>query len=147
MTISIPLPGNWEKTTLENICEILDHKRIPINATERAERQKGKADNELFPYFGATGQVGVIDDYLFDGDYILVGEDGAPFLDPFKNKAYLVNGKFWVNNHAHILKACASRKYLHYYLNFVDYSEFVTGTTRLKLNQAKLKKFPFYSLH
>ena len=71
-----------------------------------------------------------------------MGEDGAPFNDPFKVKSYLVDGKFWVNNHAHILKSAIPHKYLCHYLNQIDYSGYVTGTTRLKLTQTALKRIP-----
>ena len=136
------IPGNWTQPVLEKVCEILDSNRIPVNNNERSERIEGKSDNELYPYYGATGQVGVIDDYIFEDESILLGEDGAPFLDPFKEKAYLVNGKYWVNNHAHILKAYTNNKYLCHYLNQIDYSGHVTGTTRLKLTQGALKRIP-----
>lgn len=136
------LPSNWASTTLDETCEILDSQRIPVNNSERLKRTVGVRAEELYPYYGATGQVGVIDDYLFSGEHVLLGEDGAPFLDPFKDKAYLVGGKFWVNNHAHILKAHVSNKYLTYFLNQLGYSDHVTGTTRLKLTQAALKKIP-----
>ena len=136
------LPRGWLQTKLGEVCEILDSQRIPINSDERAKRIIGKSKNELFPYYGATGLVGYIDDFLFDGEYVLLGEDGAPFLESYKDKAYLVKGKFWVNNHAHILDALFSKKYLCHYLNQIDYREFVTGTTRLKLNQASMKEIP-----
>lgn len=82
---------------------ILDSKRKPINKTERANK-KIEAKN-LYPYYGATGLVDYIDDYLIDGEFVLVGEDGAPFLNKNKDKAYIVKGKIWVNNHAHILSS------------------------------------------
>ena len=136
MTVS---PNNWVTTDLESIAEILDYKRVPINSKERQKRKENKRLNELYPYYGATGQVDYIDDYLFDGEYVLLGEDGAPFLDPLKNKAYIVSGKFWVNNHAHILKGYISNKYLCFYLNQYNFIGHVTGTTRLKLNQSSMK--------
>jgi type I restriction enzyme, S subunit len=136
------LPENWEIAKLDDVCEILDRQRIPVNIKDRQSRISGKDKSLLFPYYGATGQVGWIDDYIFDGEYILLGEDGAPFLEVFKNKAYIVNGKFWVNNHAHILKSYSSNRYLCHYLNQLDYRYFVTGTTRLKLNQAAMKQIP-----
>jgi len=136
------LPKNWVLVKLDNICEILDRQRIPVNVRDRDDRIAGKDKNQLFPYYGATGQVGWIDDYLFEGEHILLGEDGAPFLDAFKDKAYIVNGRFWVNNHAHILKSYGSNKLLCHYLNQLDYGYFVTGTTRLKLNQASMKQIP-----
>ena len=92
------LPDGWVETNLETCVEILDSKRIPINSRERQQRLGN------IPYYGATGQVGTIDDYLFDEELVLLGEDGAPFFDSFKNKAYLINDKSWVNNHAHVLK-------------------------------------------
>ena len=78
------LPKNWVLVKLDNICEILDRQRIPVNVRDRDDRIAGKDKNQLFPYYGATGQVGWIDDYLFEGEHILLGEDGAPFLDAFK---------------------------------------------------------------
>jgi len=133
------LPHGWEVVPLQDVCEILDSMRIPVNVSERNTRIEGKNLDELYPYYGATGQVGWIDDFIFNGDFVLIGEDGAPFLDPFKEKAYVAKGKFWVNNHAHIVKAYVSNNFLKYYLNQVDYSDHVTGTTRLKLNQSKLR--------
>ena len=133
------LPINWINTDLESITEILDYKRVPINSEERQKRKENIRLSELYPYYGATGQVDYINDYLFDGEYVLLGEDGAPFLDPLKNKAYIVSGKFWVNNHAHILKGYISNKYLCFYLNQYNFIGHVTGTTRLKLNQSSMK--------
>ena len=94
----------------------------------------------MFPYYGATGQVGYIDDYITDGEYVLLGEDGAPFLSAFAEKAYIINGKTWVNNHAHILKSHTSNKFLCYYLNSFNFKGYVSGTTRLKLTQASMKQ-------
>jgi type I restriction enzyme S subunit len=134
------LPQGWKWVELENVVDILDKHRKPINSTERQSRIEGKNPNQLYPYYGATGQVGYIDNYLLDGDFLLLGEDGAPFFEPFKNVAYLVHGKIWVNNHAHVLKAHVSNAYLCYFLNQVDYHNYVTGTTRLKLNQSSMRK-------
>ncbi len=136
------LSKGWCWAKLEEVVEILDSFRKPINAEERTKRIQGKEKNELFPYYGATGQVGHIDSYLLEGEYVLLGEDGAPFLDFSRNKAYLVNGKVWVNNHAHILSSLISSPYLCHFLNQVDYHDFVTGITRLKLNQASMKNIP-----
>lgn len=130
---------NWDKKKLSEVCEILDKHREPINNTERNKRIEGKTNKELYPYYGATGQVGYIDDYLLDGEYVLLGEDGAPFLEAFRSPAYLVSGKIWVNNHAHVLKAKKSNKFLLYYLSQIDYRDYVSGTTRLKLTQTSMK--------
>ncbi len=99
-----------------------------------------REESELFPYYGATGQVGLIDGYVVDGEYVLLGEDGAPFLDYEKDIAYLVNGKCWVNNHAHILRSLLNNQFLLHYLNQFDFHGFVSGTTRLKLTQGSMRK-------
>lgn len=136
------MKDDWVETSLANACEILDNLRKPINSKERARRIQGKDENELYPYYGATGQVGLIDDYLTDGEFVLIGEDGAPFLDYSKNVAYKINGKTWVNNHAHILKSYFNNDFLLHFLNQIQYKDFVTGTTRLKLTQGALKRIP-----
>ena len=137
--------SNYPTYKLSEVADILDSFRKPINSTERTKRIQGKTENELYPYYGATGQVGLIDEYLTDGEYVLVGEDGAPFLEPFKNKSYIIRGKAWVNNHAHILsgkKDVLSNQYLNYFLNSFDYRNYVNGTTRLKLTQGNLTQIP-----
>ena len=131
------VPTNWCWTYLKNVSDCLDNFRKPINANERNARLGD------VPYYGATGQVGWIDDYLTNEELVLLGEDGAPFLDLLKNKAYLINGKAWVNNHAHILRSkfgTMGNRLLIEYLNSFDFTGFVTGTTRLKLTQASMNK-------
>lgn len=96
-----------------------------------------------YPYYGLTGLVGYIDDYILDREYVLSGEDAASFLDKNANKAYIINGKSWINNHAHILKSKSNNKYLMYYLNWFNYNKYVSGTTRLKLSQSNMKRIPF----
>lgn len=131
------VPANWCWTYLKNVSDCLDNFRKPINANERNARLGD------VPYYGATGQVGWIDAYLTNEELVLLGEDGAPFLDLLKNKAYLINGKAWVNNHAHILRSkfgTMGNRLLVEYLNNFDFTGFVTGTTRLKLTQASMNK-------
>ncbi len=95
-----PVPANWLWVRLiGGYSECLDSFRKPVNSTERAAREGD------IPYYGATGQVGWIDDYLTNENLVLVGEDGAPFFDYLRDKAYLIEGRAWVNNHAHILKS------------------------------------------
>jgi type I restriction enzyme S subunit len=135
-----PVPENWTWVYLiDGFAECLDHFRKPINAAERADRV-GRV-----PYYGATGQVGWIDEYLTDEHLVLVGEDGAPFLDKMKDKAYIISGPAWVNNHAHVLRSrfgeCGNIFLMHY-LNTFDYRGFVNGTTRLKLTQGSMRKIP-----
>lgn len=127
---------------LEQAADILDSYRKPVNNKERLNLIKGKPFDELFPYYGATGQVGWIDSFLTDGEYILLGEDGAPFLNPYAEKAYIIHGKTWVNNHAHILRSKTNNEFLCYYLNYFNYKNYVSGTTRLKLTQAQMRKIP-----
>lgn len=131
----------WER--LGNIAVCLDYKRRPVNARERQKRTAGKDVDELYPYYGATQQQGWIDDYLFNEELILLGEDGVPFFDPFRSKAYIIHGKTWVNNHAHVFKGILiSQPYLTYYLNVFDYSDRVVGATRAKLNQSRALDIP-----
>ncbi|GDX94555.1 hypothetical protein LBMAG47_02180 [Planctomycetia bacterium] len=133
------VPDTWSMCLLEDVVEVHDELRQPVNAEERSQRV-GE-----YPYYGATGQVGWIDDYLMDGEYILLGEDGAPFLDPTKPKAYRVEGKTWVNNHAHVLRGIEgllTNRFLLHALNCTDYREFANGTTRLKLTQGAMRRIP-----
>ena len=133
------LPDGWTICRLEQVADILDNLRKPINASERDSRIKNRQIDELYPYYGATGQVGLIDDYVVNGHYLLLGEDGAPFLDKNAIKAYSISGKSWVNNHAHILSPKIDLEFLQYSLNQIDYSEYVNGSTRLKLTQTDMR--------
>ena len=130
--------SGWPIAPLSTVVDVLDRFRVPVNASERDSRQGA------IPYFGATGQAGWIDAHLFDEELVLLGEDGAPFLDPARQKAYIVRGKSWVNNHAHVLRARAGHdaRFLKYQLDVVDYAPFVSGTTRLKLPQGAMKTIP-----
>ena len=123
------LPKGWAACRLEQVADILDNLRKPINASERDSRIKNRQIDELYPYYGATGQVGLIDDYLINGHYLLLGEDGAPFLDKNAIKAYSISGKSWVNNHAHILSPKIDFEFLQYSLNQIDR---VSSSTFLK---------------
>jgi len=132
-------PGHWQEARLGDIVNIRDSERVPVNARERAKRVGD------VPYYGATGQVGWIDGHLFDEPLVLLGEDGAPFFDSAKAKAYVISGKSWVNNHAHVLQALGGMPswFLKYQLDQVDYRPFVTGTTRPKLSQRPMRQIPF----
>lgn len=133
------LPQGWTTCQLRECAEVLDNLRVPVNSDERAKRQGS------VPYYGATCQVGWIDDYLFDEELLLIGEDGAPFFDKSKPIAYLIKGKSWVNNHAHVLRAKAevtSNLYLKWFLDNFDFNGYVNGTTRLKLTQGSMNEIP-----
>ncbi len=130
------LPEGWKWETIANLTENLDGKRIPLSREVRAGR-KGP-----YRYYGATEIVDHINDYIFDGEYLLIGEDGANLLSKSRPLAFLVDGKFWVNNHAHVLlaKKQTLNKYLCYYFNSLDLAPFVTGTAQPKLTQGNLNK-------
>gem|GEM_PF-4575009 len=133
------LPEGWTTLELRDCVDVLDSARVPVNSDERSTRQG------TVPYYGATGQVGWIDDYLFDEELLLIGEGGAPFFDKSRPIAYLINGKAWVNNHAHVLRANAgitTNAYLKYFLDQFDFHEYVNGTTRLKLSKGALNRIP-----
>lgn len=131
------LPPGWVEATLEDVADNLDSQRIPVNRAERAERVGA------VPYYGATGQVGWIDKPIFEEELCLVGEDGAPFLNRNKPKAYVIHGPSWVNNHAHVLRAVAgltTNRFLKYTLDITPYEPYVNGTTRLKLTKSALNR-------
>ncbi len=136
------IPKSWEFVVLNQVALNYDSHRKAVSASERRERNSRKKADDLYPYFGATGQAGWIDDYLLDEITILIGEDGAPFLDKLASKAYIVKGKYWVNNHAHVIKPLINATYLMDFFNSFDYTGFVNGTTRLKLTQTKLYSIP-----
>ena len=119
---------------LEDVCEILDSKRVPITAKDRVAGP--------YPYYGANGVQDYVADYIFDDELVLLAEDGGHFGSTDKPIAYRVTGKCWVNNHAHVLKAmdCIDIDYLCYSLMFRDVSDIVNGATRQKLTQADMRK-------
>ncbi len=141
--IPFPLPAGWAASQLGDVAVCLDYMREPINGTERDLRIAGKTQDELFPYYGATQQQGWIDDFIFDAELVLLGEDGVPFFDTLRSKAYLISGKTWVNNHAHVFRGIlVSNPFLMHWLNVFDYTGRVAGSTRSKLNQAKAVDIP-----
>ncbi len=130
------VPEGWKYQRLGICSQILDSKRIPLNAQERAKR-KG-----VYPYYGANGIQDYIDDFIFDGEYILLAEDGGYFSD-YESRpiAQYVKGQFWVNNHAHILKSTdgSSNKWIYYSLVHKNILKYINGGTRSKLNQSDLR--------
>ncbi|MBW4561480.1 MAG: restriction endonuclease subunit S [Mojavia pulchra JT2-VF2] len=126
--------GDWETTTLEKVSVFHDKKRIPLSSEERQIRQ-GE-----YPYYGASGIIDYIDNYIFDGTYVLLAEDGANIINRSTPIAFIAEGKFWVNNHAHILKAKGSNHFLVAYLENLSYDRYNTGTAQPKLNADVCKK-------
>lgn len=125
---------SFELRKLEDVCDILDHMRIPITSRDR------KAGP--YPYYGANGIQDYIDDYIFDDELVLLAEDGGNFGSKEKPIAYRISGKTWVNNHAHVLKPknIIDVDYLCYSLMYYDVSGLVNGATRQKLTQSEMRK-------
>ena len=127
--------SKWEYKKLGEVCEVLDKFRKPVTKSDRVAGQ--------YPYYGATGIQDYVADYIFDGRYLLLGEDGAKW-GANENSAFIIEGKSWVNNHAHILKIDDSFMdiFVMYYLNHKDLSEYITGAVVPKLTQAAMLKIP-----
>ena len=125
----IPIHPDWPKRQLGSLAENLDSRRVPIT---KGDRKEGP-----FPYYGASGIVDHVADYIFDEDILLISEDGANLLARSTPIAFSVSGKCWVNNHAHVLKFAnpATQKFVEVYLNSISIEEFVTGAAQPKLNQ------------
>lgn len=125
--------GDVEWKTLGELAENLDSKRKPITSGLR------EAGN--IPYYGASGIVDYVKDYIFDGDFLLVSEDGANLLARNTPIAFSISGKTWVNNHAHVLKfdTYAERRYVEYYLNSIDLTPYISGAAQPKLNKKNLE--------
>lgn len=128
-----------DAVSFETAFTIRDDLRKPINDAVRSEMHTG----QLYPYYGANGQVDSINDYLMNCDAICLAEDCGAY-GAGEHTSYIVSGKCWVNNHAHVLipKECCDIEFANVYFRILDMTEYVTGTTRLKLTQAKMKTLP-----
>ncbi|NGQ92522.1 restriction endonuclease subunit S [Rhodobacter sp. HX-7-19] len=131
----------WRQVPLRYVAKCLDGQRIPLNSEERSFR------SGPYPYWGANGIVDYIDDYIFDEQLVLLGEDGAPFFDPLKPVAFAVEGKIWVNNHIHVLRVRDDYdfRYVAACLNVADYSLWIEGSTRDKLTQDNMLRIGIHS--
>ena len=129
---------DWIETTIDKLSTNLDRKRIPIT---KSDRKSG-----IYPYYGASGIVDFVDDYIFDEDTLLISEDGANLLMRSTPIAFSVSGKYWVNNHAHILKfeSMSTQKFVEFFLENTKLDDFITGTAQPKLNQEALNSIPIY---
>lgn len=125
-------PMSWEKKRFDEICENLDSRRKPISSSDRV--------GGIYPYYGASGIVDYVEDYIFNENILLVSEDGANLLMRSTPIAFSVSGKVWVNNHAHVVrfKEMCLQKYVEIYFSLIDISDNITGSAQPKLNQAKL---------
>jgi len=133
---------DWEEKKLNEISENLDNKRIPITKNVRSSGE--------YPYYGASGIVDYVGEYIFNNDLLLVSEDGANLLARTYPIAFSISGKTWVNNHAHVLKfkQIESQKFVEYYLNSIKLDSYVSGMAQPKLNQKMLNSIliPYPSL-
>jgi len=130
------LNGRWPHVALGEVVEFLDHLRKPVTAKDRAPGP--------YPYYGANGQQDSVADYIFDEPLVLLAEDGGYFGDSERTIAYRVDGKCWVNNHAHVLRPTSrvDVRFLCRHLESYDVTPFISGTTRQKLTKAKAEAIP-----
>ena len=132
------IPEGWKVKALGEVIEIYDSRRVPLNSRQRANRQGS------YPYYGAAGIMDYVDDYLFDGVYVLTGEDGSVINGDGHPVVQYIWGQFWVNNHAHVLKGTndLSEEHLYLLLRQLNILSFVTGAVQPKLSQRNLKAVP-----
>ena len=132
------IPRGWRIQRLADVIDIFDSRRVPLSGRQRAERQGP------YPYYGAAGVMDSVDDFLFEGVHVLLGEDGSVVKADGRPYTQYVWGKFWVNNHAHVLRGrCITSEILLVFLDQCDVAPFVTGAVQPKLSQGNLKKIPF----
>lgn len=132
-------PISWRVGSVDEIAEFFDSMRKPLSSLERADMAR------IYPYYGAVSIVDYVDDYIFDGEYLLLSEDGIYVVDDSGHPLLQhIIGKFWANNHAHILKGKAgfTEDSLYLFLSNTNMSPIVTGAAQPKINQANLKSFP-----
>lgn len=125
----------WQTYKIDEIATFYNNKRIPLNSRER-ENKRG-----VYPYYGASGIVDYVDDYLFDGEFVLISEDGENLRSRNTPIAFKANGKFWVNNHAHILQGRQPflNDWIVYYFKNLDLNAYITGAVQPKLNKENLQ--------
>ena len=133
------IPEKWRVGRLGEYIENFDSKRVPLSSRER-EKLRG-----IYPYYGAAGVVDYVNDYLFDDIYVLVGEDGSVVTESGHAITQYVWGKFWVNNHAHVLQGRhpVSTEQLYLYFSFESVAPYVTGAVQPKLSQGRMNTMPF----
>ena len=132
--IPFEVPNGWELARFGTVVYNRDSERIPLSVSERSRLKK------KFDYYGASGIIDKVDKYLFDKDLLLIGEDGANLINRSTPIAFIATGKYWVNNHAHVLD-CIDNVFMRYiclYINSISLVEYVTGTAQPKMNQEKM---------
>jgi len=131
------IPKEWEVLTVADVSENLDGRRIPVKQEDRDKQAK------IYPYYGASGIIDYVEDYIFDEPLILLGEDGENVVSRNLPLAFKVEGKYWVNNHAHVLKPLkdiSTIDFLCEALEYIDYSTIVSGSAQPKITQGHLSK-------
>ena len=130
----------WSECTLQEVVDFLDGQRKPLESADRAKRQ-GK-----YPYYGASGIIDYIDDYIFDEPLLLLGEDGANIINRSFPLCFIATGKYWVNNHAHVMRPRKGQniKFICELLESLDYTRYNTGTAQPKLNQEKCRQIALH---
>lgn len=132
-------PSDWGNGCVDDIAEFYDSMRKPLSSLERADMER------IYPYYGAVSIVDYVDDFIFDGEYLLLSEDGIYVVDENGHPLLQhITGKFWANNHAHILKGKSgfNEDSLYLFLANTNMAPIVTGAAQPKINQANLKSFP-----
>ncbi|CAK8723369.1 Type I restriction modification DNA specificity domain-containing protein [Candidatus Electrothrix laxa] len=134
------VPEGWEVTTIEKVSQCFDRKRIPLSKKQREEKKPGN-----IPYYGATSVMDYINDWIFDGIYLLIGEDGSVIKEDGKPFIQYIWGENWVNNHAHVLQGIAgvATEHLMLFMGYQNMSAYVTGAVQQKVNQKNLNSIPF----
>ena len=132
--IPFEIPQGWELARFGSVMYNRDSERIPLSVAERNKLTK------IYDYYGASGVIDKVDKYLFNKDLLLIGEDGANLINRSKPIAYIATGKYWVNNHAHVLDCIDSifMQYICLYINSISLVDYVTGTAQPKMNQEKM---------
>ena len=128
------IPDTWKFVRFGELLITRDSERVPVSVSDRNKRAK------IYDYYGASGIIDKIDDYLFDDELLLIGEDGANLLSRSTPIAFIAKGKYWVNNHAHVLDACCNLNlnYICYHINAISLAPYVTGTAQPKMNQENM---------
>jgi type I restriction enzyme S subunit len=128
----------WEVKEFASLVSNKDSLRVPLKQADRASRQG------IYPYYGASGVIDFIDDYLFDGEHLLIAEDGANLIARSTPVAFRASGRFWVNNHAHVVQdnGCADLCFLEHFFSLISLEPWITGSAQPKLNWGNLAQVP-----
>ena len=132
--VPFEIPKGWEWERFGNIMINKDSERVPLSVAQRQQLKK------TYDYYGASGVIDKVDKYLFDKDLLLIGEDGANLINRSTPIAFIAKGKYWVNNHAHVLDVCSGMalSYVALFINAISLVDYVTGTAQPKMNQEKM---------